>query len=77
MGWYGDSIGHGSGQRHWLGHGDQRGSWNELNGDDHDDEDWVCQWLGHSHGDVGGGHCVDSNVWGHNSNGYWFYGADQ
>ena len=39
----------------WLGHRNRRGSWNEFNSDDHDDEDWVCRWLGTSHGDVAAG----------------------
>ncbi len=76
MGWHGDRIGHGSGQRHWSGHGDRRGCWNEFNSDNYDDEDWVCRWHGTSHGDVGGGYCVDSNVWSHDINGQWFHGAD-
>ena len=69
MGRYGNGIGFGSGHRHWLGHGDRRGSWDEFNRDDHDVEDWVCRWLGTSHGNVGGGYCVDSNVWKHDING--------
>ena len=69
MGWYGDGIGHGSRQRHRFGHGNRRGCWDKLNGDDHDDEGWVYRWLGTSHGDLNGGHCVDSNVWGHITNG--------
>ena len=77
MGRYCNSIGLGIGQRHWSGHGDRRGWSNELNGDNHDDEDWVCQWLGNSHGDVGGRCCVDSNVWGNDINGYWFHCSDQ
>ena len=77
MGWHGDSIGIGSGQQHWFGHRDRRGGWNEFNGDDHDNEDWVCRWLGNSHGDLASGDCIDSNVWGHDKNGYWFHGADQ
>ncbi len=70
MGWYGDSTGHGSGQRQWLGHGNRRGGWNEFNSDDYDDSDWLCRWLGTSHGDVAGC-CVDSNIfdWKHNKNG--------
>ena len=39
----------------WLGHRNRRGSWDELNSDDHDDEDWVFRWLGTSHGDVAAG----------------------
>ena len=69
MGRYGDSIGLGSCQQHGFGHGDRRGCWNELNGDDHDDTDWVHRWLSTNHGNVGGGCCIDSNVWKHNSNG--------
>ena len=60
----------------WLGHRNRRGSWYELNSDDHDDEDWVCRWLCTSRGDVGGGYCEESNVWGHDTNGYWFHSAD-
>ena len=56
MGWYSDSIGLGSGQQHWLGQGDRRRSCDKFNGHDYDDEDWVCQWLGHSHGDVASHH---------------------
>ena len=62
MGWYGDRIGLDICQRHWFCHGDRCGCWDELNGEDHDDEDWVCRWLGTSHGDLNGGHCIDSSV---------------
>ena len=75
MGGHGDRIGLGICQRQWLGHRDRHGSWDEFNSDDHDDEDWVCRWLGTSHGDVAGC-CVDSSVWSFDINGYWFHGAD-
>ena len=41
---------------------------NEFNSDDHDDTDWVYRWHSSSHADVGGGCCVDSNVWNPDSN---------
>ncbi len=76
MGRYGNSIGLGIGQQHGFGHGNRRGCCDKLNSDNHDDEGWVCRWLGNSHGDVSG--CsVDSSIWKHNSNGYWFHSADQ
>ena len=69
MGWHGNRIGLGSNQWEWFGHRDRRGCWNKLNSDNYHDEDWVCQWLGTSHGDVGGGYSVDSNIWVHDING--------
>ena len=76
MGWHGNSIRHGSGQQHGLGHGDRRGSCDKFNGDDHDDQSRHRRWFGHSHGDVTGC-CIDSNVWGNDINGYWFHCSDQ
>ena len=76
MGWYGNGIRLGSGQRHWLGHDNRRGCWDEFNSHDHDHQIKHCRWLGTSHGDLASC-CVDSNVWGHNTNGYGFYGPNQ
>ena len=76
MGWHGNGIGFGNNQSEWLGHGDRCSCCDEFNGDDHDDENWVCWWLGASHGDVTSWR-IDSNIWGHDINGYWFHGADR
>ena len=68
MGRHGDSIGHGSNQRHGLGHSDRCSCCDELNSDDHDDADWVCWWLGNSYGDITS-YSVDSNIWNSSRNG--------
>ena len=50
MGWHSNLIGHGSGQRLGLGHGDRRSSWNQFNRDDHNDQNWVLRWHSKRHG---------------------------
>ena len=68
MGWYSNSVGCGSNQWKWFGHRNPRGGCDKFNSDDYDDQNWVCRWLGTSHGDVTS--CsVDSNIWSHDING--------
>ena len=76
MGWHGDRIRNGSNQWEWFGHGNPRGVCDKFNSDDHDEEDWVCRWLGTSHGDIACC-CIETNVWNSSQNGKWFHGADR